>query len=153
VTIGSTTIALPDAEVYYSPTATTATTTWDPVDNEWDTVVPKALGGNLFASGLGYAVPAAIAKGTKVTWSATVTSDTPKVTVAWQWAAATYSAFNANPALLGVKPCDDAKASSYANSDKAGTPESYKPSVTSGAQGAGGTNYTGNFTPATNVKF
>lgn len=153
VTIGTTTISLPDAEVYYSPYATTATTTWDPVNNEWDAVVPKSLGGNIFASGLGYVVPTAIAKGTKVTWSATISTDTPKVTVAWQWAAAAYTSFNSDPSQLGIKPCDDGKASVYASGDKAGTPENYKSYVTAGGMGAGGSNYTGNFTAAANLKF
>jgi hypothetical protein len=153
VTIGTTTISLPNAEVYYSPYATTATTVWDAVNNEWDTTVPKGLGGNVFASGLGYVVPAAIAKGSTVKWSATITSDTAGVTVAWQWAAATYSGFNADPSLLGVKACDDSKASAYQNGDKAATPENYKSFLTAGGTGGGGSNYTGNFSGATNVKF
>jgi large repetitive protein len=153
VTIGTTTISLPDAEIYYSPTATTATTTWNADDNEWETVVPKSLGANIFASDLSGISPVAIAKGTKVTWNATISSDTKGLTVAWQWAAATYSSLPSDPSLLGVKPCDDKNASSYTNNpDKAGTPESYKTSITSGAQGNGGTNYTGNFTGATSVK-
>lgn len=154
VTIGSTTYAVPNSEVYYSPYATAATTTWDPVNNEWDTVVPKSLGGNVFASGLGFVAPAAIAKGTKVTWNATISSDTAGVTVAWQWAAATYSSFNTDPSQLGMKACDDGKAqTAYQNGDKAGTPENYKSYLTAGGTGGGGTNYTGAFTGATNVKF
>jgi hypothetical protein len=152
VTIGTTTIALPDAEVAYSPTATAATTDWDAADNEWETVVPKSLGGNVFASGLAYAVPAAIGK-VSVTWSATVSSDTPGVTVAWQWAAAEYTGFGSDPSLLGVKPCDDGKKSAYQNPDHAGTPENYKTLVVPGGTGGGGSNYTGKNTPSTSIKF
>lgn len=148
-----TTIALPDAELQYSPTASSATTTWDPVNNEWDTIVPAKLGGNIFATGFGVVSPVAIPKNTKFTWSATISSDTPRVSVAWQWAAAAYTSFNSDFSQLGVKPCDDGKASIYPGGDKAGTPESYKAYVTSGGTGAGGGNFTGNFTPAANVKF
>ncbi|MGH3009781.1 MAG: beta strand repeat-containing protein [Gaiellaceae bacterium] len=153
VTIGTTTISLPNAEVDYSPDASTATTAWDPVNDEWDTVVPVKLGGNVFASAIGYLVPAGISKNAKVAWNATISSDTPGVTVAWQWAAAAYSSFNTDPSQLGIKPCDDPKASRYQSKDKAGTPESYKSYVTAGGTGGGGSNYTGKFTGATNVKF
>jgi len=38
---------------------------------------------------------------------------------------------------------DDNMASQYHNSDHAGTPENFKASVTGGATGSGGANYTG----------
>ena len=44
---------------------------------------------------------------------------------------------------MGVKPCDDNKASQYQNSDHCGTPEAYKNYVIGGGCGGGGSNYTG----------
>jgi hypothetical protein len=38
---------------------------------------------------------------------------------------------------------DDSRLSQYHNVDKAGTPESYKFFVTGGAEGGGGSSYTG----------
>jgi hypothetical protein len=73
------------------------------------------------------------------------------VRVNWQWAAAVYSAFGATNDALGVKPTDDNKASLYANSDHAGTPESFKQYVTGGARGGGGTNATGSYSATASV--
>jgi hypothetical protein len=74
------------------------------------------------------------------------------VSVSWQWAAANYPAFNADPTLLGVKPVDDNKASQYKNSDHAGTPENYKQFVVGGGTGGGGSNYTGSLSSTGNVQ-
>jgi hypothetical protein len=73
------------------------------------------------------------------------TTDTPGVTVQWQWAAAVYPNFSTGYNTLGVKPVDDNKASQYQNSDHAGTPETFKSFVTGGARGGGGSNYTGSY--------
>jgi hypothetical protein len=70
-----------------------------------------------------------------VTWSGTFTSDTPGVTIDWQWAAAVYTSFSSNPSQLGIKPVDDKQASIYQNSDHAGAPESFKGFVVGGAPG------------------
>ena len=106
----------------------------------------------MFMGGFGYHVPVALPGGIKpVTWKATFSSDRPGVSLEWQWSAAVYTSFDA-PGLLGVKPVDDPKASAYKNSDRAGTPESFKRFVTAGAAGAGGTDYTGHATPPTLVR-
>jgi len=55
------------------------------------------------------------------------------------------------PRLAGVKPVDDNQTSNYQNSDHAGTPESFKASVTGGATGGGGSNYTGSYSPTVSV--
>jgi hypothetical protein len=134
-----------DATVIIDPNATTATTTW--VGNMPTTTVPASgLAGNTFFSAFSYLVPANIPGGLNpVTWSGTITSDKPGVTVNWQWAAAVYTSFNSNYSALGVKPTDDNDASIYHNSDHAGTPENYKMNVTGGARGGGGSNYTGSY--------
>ena len=129
-----------DATVIFDPHATTATTVGP------NTTVPSGIGGNTFFSALSYLVPANIPGGLNpVTWSGTITSDTPGVTICWQWAAAVYTTFSSDNNALGVKPVDDSKASIYKNSDHAGTPENFKQFVIGGARGGGGSNYTGSY--------
>jgi hypothetical protein len=104
------------------------------------------LAGNTFLSGLGYTVPSNIPGGLKnLTWSGTVYTDSPGVTFQWKWAAAVYNSFGSDYDLLGVKPVDDNHASTYHNSDHAGTPENFKSFVIGGATGGGGSNYTGGY--------
>ena len=69
----------------------------------------------------------------------------------WQWAAAVYTSFSADPSMLGVKPVDDKVHSPYLNSDRAGTPENFKHFVIGGATGGGGANYTGGLGPIKGV--
>jgi hypothetical protein len=133
-----------DATVIFDPTATMATTTF--VGNMPTTTVPSGIGGNTFFSALSYLVPALIPGGLNpVTWSGTISSDTPGVTIQWQWAAAVYTNFSSNYSALGVKPVDDKTLSQYQNSDHAGTPENFKQFVIGGARGGGGSNFTGSY--------
>jgi hypothetical protein len=144
-TISSTSfsIPVPDAQVTFDPSATTATTTY--TYGMWVTRVPASgLAGNTFFSGASYPVPANIPGGLKsVAWSGTISSDTPTASLQWKWSAAVYSSFGSDYNSDGIKPADDNKASVYQNSDHAGTPENYKAFVTGGATGGGGSNYTG----------
>jgi hypothetical protein len=141
-----------DATVIFDPNATTATTTF--AGGNPTTTVPAKIGGNTFFSALSYLVPANIPGGLNpVTWSGTISSDTPGVEICWQWAAAVYTNFdNVNYNALGVKPVDDNKASIYKNSDHAGTPENFKQFVIGGARGGGGSNYTGSLSGTVCVK-
>src|SRR5205823_6521781 len=136
---------VPNASITFSPTATLATTTFNTVANEWETVVPSSgLSGNDFVSGLAFEVPFDFPGGINpVIWSGTFSSDTPGVSINWQWAAAVYTMFSTDYNLLGVKPVDDNMGSVYLNSDHAGTPENFKTFVTGGARGGGGSNFTG----------
>jgi hypothetical protein len=145
------TLSVPDAIVTFDPAATSASTTF--TGGMWITRVPASgLAGNTFLSGLGYLVPGNIPGGLKnVTWSATVILDTPGTKIQWQWAAAVYKTFSSDNNALGIKPVDDNKASSYKNSDHAGTPENFKSSVTQGARGGGGANYTGGYSGTAKV--
>lgn len=141
-------LSVPDALITFSPTATTATTTFDTANNRWVTTVPSSgLSGNTFLSGLAFQVPGGGLPGgiSPGTWSGQFTTDTPGVTVQWKWAAAVYTSFSTNPNALGVKPVDDNQASQYQNSDHAGTPENFKSFVIGGARGGGGSNYTGSY--------
>jgi len=144
-------ISLPDAVVTFDPAATSATTSFS--GGMWITRAPSSgFAGNTFLSAATYRVPAKILGGLKnVTWSGMIGSDSPGVTIQWQWAAAVYTTFNFDYNALGVKPVDDNKASQYKNSDHAGTPENFRSTVTGGARGGGGSNYTGSYSGMASV--
>jgi hypothetical protein len=141
------TLPVPDARITYSPTATTATTTFNTGLNMWITTVPSVGPGNQFMSGFAFPIPVGGLPGgiNPVTWQATINSDTHGVSVNWQWGAAAYTSFSGNLNALGVKPVDSNSQSQYLNSDHAGTPESFKLFVTGGARGGGGSNFTGSY--------
>jgi hypothetical protein len=143
ITSANFTLSVPDATVTFDPSVNFATTTFS--GGMWVTTVPSGgLAGNTFFSALGYLVPANLPGGIhNVTWSGTISTDTPGVSVQWKWGAAVYTNFNADYTALGVKPVDDNKKNPYLNADHAGTPENFKPYVIGGATGGGGSNYTG----------
>jgi hypothetical protein len=137
-----------------------AKTTYDLASSRWSTAVAKTgLTGNTFVTGLAFPVPAGgFPTGIQnVAWSASYSTDTPGITLQWQWGAAVYSSFSStyattsplNNNVLGVNAEDG--SADMNGTDPAGTPESYKSSVTFGATGGGLTNYTGYFTPAAGV--
>jgi len=85
-----------------------------------------------------------------VTWQGHFSSDTPSVSVNWQWGAAVYTNFNTDYNAVQVKPLDSATAQ-YHNSDHAGTPEAFRQAVLGGARGGGGSNYTGSYSATGSV--
>ena len=151
ITSANFSLSVPDATVIFDPAATPATTTFS--GGMWVTRVPSSgLAGNTFLSALGYLVPANLPGGiSNITWSGTISSDTPGVSIQWKWAAAVYTNFSADYNALGVKPVDDNKASQYKNSDHGGTPENFKAYVIGGARGGGGSNYTGSLSGTATV--
>lgn len=151
ITIGGKTISVPDSRVVFSRTARQATTTFE--DGVWVTVVPVGINGNVFLSGIGYQVGSDIGGGQNVNWSGNMSSDTPGLTVNWQWSAAAYTSFGSSPSDVGVKPVDDNHASSWQDSNHAGTPESWGSHVTDGGTGGGGSNYTGSLSGTCSVNF
>jgi hypothetical protein len=143
-------LPVPDASVTFDPAAVSATTNF--VGGMWVTTVPAGIKGNTFLSGLNFHVPSNLPGSIHpVTWSGTISIDKPGVSVNWQWAAANYPTFSADPSLLGVKPVDDPTASQYKNPDHAGTPENFKQFVIGGATGGGGQNYTGSLSSTVTV--
>jgi Kelch motif len=148
-------LSVPDATVTFDPNVNFATTTFGPGGVSMTTVPSNpTLAGNTFFSALDYQVPANLPGGIKnVTWSGTISTDTPGVKVNWQWAAAVYpnAHFSADYNLLGVKPVDDNKKNPYLNADHAGTPENFKTFVMPGATGGGGSNYTGGLSGTASV--
>jgi hypothetical protein len=138
--IGS--VPVPAATVMFVPGQGFATTT---DGGTWTTTVPSSIKGNTFLSGLSLQVPGGLPGSIRpVTWSGTITIDTPGVSICWQWAAANYPTFSANGNALGVKSVDDKTLDPlYQNADHAGTPENFKQFVVGGGTGGGASNYTG----------
>jgi hypothetical protein len=137
-------INAPNADVTLSPTAMTATTTFNAAANAWETTLPMRFSGNAFLDGVAFPLSSPLPGGIKnVTWQGQFTSDTPGVSVNWQWSAAAYTQFSTDYNALGIKSVDDNHVSAYQYSDHAGTPEAFLPYVVGGATGGGGSNYTG----------
>jgi hypothetical protein len=144
-------LAVPNASVTFDPNAVSATTTFNVVTG-WTTTVPSGIKGNTFLSGLNFLVPSNLPGSIHpVTWSGTISIDTPGVSINWQWAAANYPTFSADPSQLGVKPVDDKTLSIYQNADHAGTPENFKQFVVGGGTGGGASNYTGSLSGSIRV--
>lgn len=142
-------VPVPAATITFDPGAVLATT--DFVAGAWSTAAPTSgLAGKIFLDGVAFQVPSGGLPGgiQDVVWSGMFFSCTPGLTVQWQWAAAVYRnlGFLTNGyEALGVKPVDDNKASSYKNSDHAGTPEFFRSDLIGGARGGGGSNFTGSY--------
>lgn len=140
------TISVPNSEIIFSWSATTATTTFDTVNNQWVTTVPASFGDNVFLSGVAYQVPASGLPGgiNPVSWSGQVSSSSA-MSMNWQWGAAVYTTFSTDYNSLGVKPVHSTSLDNYPNGDQAGTPENFKSYVIGGARGGGGSNWTGSY--------
>jgi RHS repeat-associated protein len=131
-------LAVPDGNLVYSSSVTTATTSYDSVNKLWTTYVPAGYGNPVFLSGLAFPVPAGGLPGNinPVSWTGSFCSDNASASLVWKWAAAVYTSFNSNYNSLGVKS-DAIATGQYNNSDPAGTPENYKTKVVAGATGNG----------------
>lgn len=105
---GQTTIgplSVPDAQITFTNSVTTATTFYDAGTNTWITTLPaQGITGRVFASGLAYVVPTGGFQGNinPVNWTARITSDTPGLEVRWTWSAAVFSQFSTDYNALGV---------------------------------------------------
>jgi len=134
--------------VIYSPTATTASTVFDPATGTWITTVPAWFRDEVFLSGRSFLVPSpGLPGGIKpVTWSGDVVTSATGVSVEWRWAAAVYTQLASDHAAIAVKPVEGDRVSPYRNCDRAGTPENFKRYVIAGARGGGWWNYTGSAT-------
>ena len=161
-------VPVPDALITFSPLVTSATTTFDTVNNRWVTTVPSVHPtsklrqfeievGRIFASGVAFTVPAAGLPGgiKNVTWSAAYTTDTPGMDLRWRWGAAVYSTFSSDYNALKVKPADAVKApwALMTNNDQAGTPEAFKQyfNVSGGGTADDADDFTGDQTPNVGV--
>ena len=146
--------AMPDARIVIDPSVTTASATFDAVDNVWITTIPFDLDDAAFLTGMPWLVPAGGIPGDiePVTWCGTFASDTAGVDIGWRWAAAAYSSFSGNNAVLGVKPMFTDHDNPGTNHDLAGTPENFKQFVIPGARGRGWKNYTGTYSRSAIIK-
>lgn len=146
------TITVPESDITLTPGGAELATASVTGSGTWLVDSPSGLSGNYFMSGVAVPLPAGLPGGINpVTWSARFSTTASGLTVKWKWAAAVYTTFGGTLASLGVKPVDDNSASSYQNSDHAGTPESYKSFVTGGARGGGGSNFTGSYSGTDSV--
>lgn len=145
---------MPDARIIIDPSVTSASTSFDSVNNVWITTIPFDLDDNSFLTGLPWIVPAAglPADVEPVTWCGTFASDTAGIDIGWRWAAAAYSSFSADNTTLGVKPMDSDHDNPASNHDDAGTPENFKTFIIPGARSKRHTNYTGSYSGSANIE-
>jgi hypothetical protein len=110
-------------------------------NSRWSTNVAKnGATGNTFVTGLAFPVPANFPTGIQnVTFSAAFSTDTPGITLQWQWNAGVFKQFSTtyantgNSNLLTVN-AEDGPANAN-GTDPAGTPEAFKQYATFGATG------------------
>ena len=114
-------IEVPDAVITFKPWETQAWTYGS--DTKWDTSVPSSqAAGATFVSGEALPLPTGLPRDTRsMTWTARFESDTPGVSVGWEWGAAAYSHFGDSYGALGVSP-----ANHRLRADSAGTPVAFK---------------------------
>jgi hypothetical protein len=139
-------LPVPDAVITVTPNLASAVTTFDPVQNQFNTAVPAGYSGNIFLSGLSFPVLLALPGGTNpVVWSGEFLTNAPGTQFQWKWAAAVYTSFSTDYNALCIKPIDGSALNPYANSHHAGTPECFNLFVVGGARGGGGSNFTGSY--------
>jgi hypothetical protein len=151
-------ISVPNSTLTVTPGSNSATAAYDAATNAWDIAVPAKSGGllggllsgnsgNAFLGGAEFQAVNGLPGGIKnVTWQATFTTDTPGVSVNWQWGAAVYTNMSSDLNAVGAKAMDGSGLLGLiGNNDKAGTPENYKQYLTGGAMGSGGSNYGGTY--------
>ena len=149
-------LPVPNAVVTFNST-TALGTSYSNTSGRWSTSIPAAdLTGNTFVAGIAFQVPANFPAGIQnVSWSAAFSTDTPGITLQWQWGASVYSSFSTtyatttNSNALGVNP-EDGTADPNGK-DAAGSPETYKADVVFGGTGCGSTDYAGHLTSGAGV--
>jgi hypothetical protein len=146
--------SVPSAHITFDPAVTQATTTHDASDT-FVTQVPASFGDNVFLTGLALPLPNGLPGGAKATFSGTFTTDTPGVTLQYQFAAAVYNQFSQEYDALGIKVTHGGpEALPYPGGDQAGTPENYAhlpKNVIGGGTGGGASNATGSYSATVSV--
>ena len=129
------TIEVPDARITIKPWETQMRTTG--YANSWETSIPSSQIGRLaFMSGESFPMPDGLPRDTRnMTWTARFESDTPGVSVQWQWGAASYTQFSDSNNALEVASGD------RFNPTAAGTPVAFKSFVV--GDETDGSRYTG----------
>ena len=137
----TTTVNLPNAEITYSTSFTTATTSYNAVTSTWVTDVPLSdAGKNVFMTGGEYVVPSTgLTNLSHVAMTADFAeSGAASAEVMWQWSATAYKNFSSNLNALGVQVIN--------GSTLASTPNSYAAmaNVEQGGTGVSGCNVLAN---------
>ena len=152
VIINGTPYSVPNAKITFAAVSC-ATTSFDTGTNTWITTVPVAGSDEIFLSGLAFPVNN-LPGGASVSWQGTFGSDQPGACLSWKWGAAAYKSFttkNGDPLSIDYNAAQIKAAHSSAcnanNGDHAGTPQNpaIRSSVTGGARGGGGSNFTGSW--------
>lgn len=134
---------VPDANITFSPTATSESSNFDAATNTWNTVIPcsEIKNSEIFSSGFIFSVPSTLRGIQNITWRfrATYTSPNPvsELSFNWKWSAAVYTSMPTDYNDLDVVLLH--------SSLHAGTPNAYKDYVIGGARGGGGSNFTGSW--------
>jgi hypothetical protein len=157
ITINGTPYPTPNATIIFSPSYSCLSTTFE--NGQFVTTSPTGGSDEIWLTGLSFPVPSGFnAASANVNWSGTFGTDTPGVTMQWQWGAAVYtSCFTTD--YTAINPlAAHGNACGYSGGDHAGTPEGvsgngtpFKQCVTGGATGGGGGNYTGSWSGTANV--
>jgi len=148
-------LAVPNAKITFSPTATCTSTTFDTVTNTWMTTVPVSGDDEIFLTGLAWPVPSGGLPGgaNPVNFSGTYSSETsaPGLSIQMKWSVAAYSSFTTDYNALQVK-AGHQRACGQSNGEHAGTPEGvdstntpWKHFLIGGPRGGGGSNFTGSW--------
>src|ERR1700722_10245646 len=154
-------LAVPNAKITFSASATCTSTTFDSVTNTWMTTVPISGDDEIFLTGLAWPVPAGgLAPGANpVNFSGTYSSESsaPGLSIEMQWSAAAYSSFTTDYNALQIK-AGHQTACSVNNGDHSGTPEGvdntntpWKKYLVGGPRGGGGSNFTGSWSGTLNI--
>jgi len=135
---------VPDAKITFAAVSC-ATTTFDAGTKTWVTTVPLAGSDEIFISGMAFPVTN-LPGGAAVSWQGTFGTDQPGLCLSWKWGAAAYTSFPSDYNDAKIKPTHQA-ACIASNGDHAGTPQNptVRASVTGGARGGGGSNFTGSW--------
>lgn len=154
-------LAVPNAKITFSSSASCTSTTFDSGTNTWMTTVPIRGDDEIFLTGLAWPVPSGGLPGgaNPVKFNGTYSAETssPGLSIQMQWGAAAYSKFTTDYNALGVK-AGHQTACGQSNGDHAGTPEGvdntnmpWKKYVVGGARGGGGSNFTGSWSGTLSV--
>jgi len=148
-------LAVPNARVTFSSSASCTSTTFDSLTNTWMSTVPLSGDDEIFLTGLAWAVPSGGLPGgaNPVNFSGTYSSETdaPGLSIQMKWSVAAYSKFTTDYNTLQVK-AGHQTACGQNNGDHAGTPEGvdntntpWKQYLVGGPRGGGGSNFTGSW--------
>jgi hypothetical protein len=155
-------LAVPNAKITFSSSATCTSTTFDSVTNTWMTTVPISGDDEIFLTGLAWPVPSGGLPGgaNPVDFSGTYSSETnaPGLSIQMKWSVAAYSRFTTDYNALRVK-AGHQTACGESNGDHAGTPEGvdntntpWKHYLVGGPRGGGGSNFTGSWSGTLSIR-